>query len=347
MSSSPLVLITGATGHLGFRTLLDLLAAGYRVRAAVRSEAKKQTILSNPVYKALNTPADRLSFVIVPDLTATGAYDDAVKGAGLVVHIASPIPSSASTPASDHKRAFIDPAVRGTVGMLEAAATEPGVRRVVITSSVVAIKPFAQIAAGDGGEATRAEDRIPSPPGPYVNDFEAYSASKVTALNEAERWIADRKPAFDVVFVHPSFIEGRDELATTRAQAGAGTNRYIIMPATGVSNPKPLATALVHNDDVARIHVQALDRKIPAGSYIASYNSQGRTDGVQWEDVNKYVSEYFPDAIKTGILSNSGKQHSVENNLDTSKTESTFGWKFQGLDSMVKSVVGHFVELQA
>jgi nucleoside-diphosphate-sugar epimerase len=347
MSSSPLVLITGATGHLGFRTLLDLLRAGYHVRAAVRSDAKKQTILSNAAYKALNVPADRLSFVVVPDLTATGAYDDAVKGAGLVVHIASPIASGASTPAGDHKKVFIDPAVRGTVGMLEAAAREPGVRRVVVTSSVVAIKSFAVFTGGDAGEVTRAEDRIPFPQGPYASDMEAYSASKTASLNEAERWIAEHTPAFDVVFVHPSFIEGRDELAATPEQAAAGTNKYLILPATGVSNPNPLPSSLVHNDDVARIHVEALDRKIPAGSYIASSNPQGRTDGVKWEDINKYVAEYFPDAIRAGVLSNSGKQHSVENNFDTSKTESTFGWKFQGLDSMVKSVVGHYVELKA
>jgi len=277
----------------------------------------------------------------------TGAYDDAVKGAGLVVHIASPIAEGASTPQSEYKRVFIDPAVRGTLGMLEASAGEPGVRRVVITSSVVAIKPWAEFAGGDGGKVTHAEDRIPFPPGPYSNDLEAYSASKTAALNEAEKWLAEKKPTFDVVFVHPSFIEGRDELAMTREKAAAGTNKFLLLPAMGVSNPNPLPTALVHNEDVARVHVEALDRKIPAGSYIASYNPQGRTDGVEWEDINKYVAEYFSDAIKAGVLSNSGKQHSVKNNLDTSKTESTFGWKFQGLDSMVKSVVGHYLELKA
>jgi nucleoside-diphosphate-sugar epimerase len=348
MSSSPLVLITGATGHLGFRTLIDLLTAGYYVRAAVRSEAKKQVILANPAYKALKLPADRLTFALVPDLTVAGAYDEAIKGTGLVVHIASPIAGSSPMSPSEHKRDLIDPAVRGTLGMLEAASREPGVRRVVITSSVVAIKPFSEFVAGDAGKApTRAEDRIPSPAGPYGSNMEAYSASKAASLNEAEKWLEGTKPAFDVVFVHPSFIEGRDELAATREQAGTGTNRYLLLPATGVSNPTPLATALVHNDDVARIHVQALDEKIPAGSYIASYNPQGRTDGAKWEDINKYVSEYFPDAVKKGVLPNSGKQQSVQNNLDTSKTEATFGWKFQGLDSMVKSVVGHYVELQA
>jgi nucleoside-diphosphate-sugar epimerase len=347
MSSSPLVLITGATGHLGFRTLLDLLRAGYRVRAAVRSEAKAQIILTNPAYLALKSPSDRLTFVVVPDLTATGAYDDAVKGAGLVVHIASPITTPQPTPAEQHRKVYIEPAVQGTVGMLEAAAAEPAVRRVVITSSVVAIKPFANFAGGDGGVVTRAEDRIPFPEGPYGNDMEAYSASKVASLLEAEKWLAANKPAFDVVFVHPSFIEGRDELATTRDQVNSGTNKFIILPAIGVSNPLPLPGCVVHNDDVARVHVEALDRKIPAGSYIASYNPQGRTDGAKWEDINQYVSEYFAEEIKAGLLSNSGKQRSVENNLETAKTESTFGWNFQGLDAMVKSVVGHYVELKA
>ena len=36
MSGEDLVLITGATGHLGFRVLLDALQHGYTIRAAVR-----------------------------------------------------------------------------------------------------------------------------------------------------------------------------------------------------------------------------------------------------------------------------------------------------------------------
>lgn len=89
--SAGLVLITGATGLIGFRTLLDLLQDGYRVRAAVRSGAENQVILNNKALKSLDVPFD-LSFVVVPDIQAKGAYDEAVKDVDYVIHIASPVP---------------------------------------------------------------------------------------------------------------------------------------------------------------------------------------------------------------------------------------------------------------
>ena len=45
--SSDLVLITGVTGHVGFRVLIFALEAGYRVRAAVRNQGKADTILAH------------------------------------------------------------------------------------------------------------------------------------------------------------------------------------------------------------------------------------------------------------------------------------------------------------
>lgn len=88
-----LVLITGATGLIGFRTLLDLLLHGYRVRAVVRSEAKKQIILTNKALKTLDASID-LSFVVVSNIEVEGAYDEAVQDVDYVIHIASPVPNT-------------------------------------------------------------------------------------------------------------------------------------------------------------------------------------------------------------------------------------------------------------
>lgn len=84
------VLITGATGHIGFRTLRYALDNGYTVKAAVRSEQKAETVRSNPALRAYKN-SSQLSFVIVPDLTVEGAYDTAVNGVKYIVHIASPL----------------------------------------------------------------------------------------------------------------------------------------------------------------------------------------------------------------------------------------------------------------
>jgi nucleoside-diphosphate-sugar epimerase len=87
------ILITGATSHVGFRTLLDLLIAGYTPRIAVRSEAKKGAILNNQKFEEALTGDKSYEFIVVPDITTSGAYDEAIKGVDYAIHIASPIES--------------------------------------------------------------------------------------------------------------------------------------------------------------------------------------------------------------------------------------------------------------
>jgi len=345
--SSELVLITGATGHIGFKALLDALSLGYHTRVAVRSESKKQTILTNHAFKALNA-ADRVSFVIVPDLTLPGAYDEAVKDVDYIIHIASPIGTEEEMTHEEQVNYYIKPAVHGTVGILESAAKfGPTVKRVVITSSVVAIKTFLNLIGQEAGPATVAEDRVPNDEGPYMNHFHAYSASKIASLNAAEKWVKENKPAFDLVFIHPAFVEGRDDLALTAKATIAGTNAVILGVANGqVQGPLPGNT--VHNEDVVKMHVEALNiAKIPAGSYIAQWNAEGSTEGTFWEDVTSIIEKNYPEQIKAGLLKPGPKQPSVRSPVDSTKSEKTFGFKFQDLEAQVKSVVGHFVELSA
>jgi len=337
---SSLVLLTGASGHIGFRVLLHLLTKGYKVRIALRSDAKKAVIVSNPKFTALNIPFSHYEFVIVPDLQAPGAYNEAVKDVDYIIHLASPITTGGKLTTEEYHEYFIKPAVHGTLGMLEAAVTAPTVKRVVITSSVVAIIPFQRFAGGNmrDDEVYDAESRI----GPYANEFQAYSASKAAALNESEAWMAKNKPSFDLVNIHPSFVEGRDDLVNTPAAAVAGTNAVILGAVLGTKNPQPTPGVSVHNEDVARLHVEALQSSVPAGSYVA--NSGGMA-GTQWEKTNEIVARLFPEAIEKGIVPNDGHFGSLVNHVDSSKTEKTFGWTLQDFESQVKSVVGHYIEL--
>ena len=345
--TSELVLITGVTGHLGFKTLLDALEAGYHVRAAVRSKSKAEVITSNSTFKAANIPEGQLSFVIVPDLTVPGAYDEAVKDVKYAIHIASPITTGSKLTQAQFKEYFIKPAVQGTIGMLESAAKSPSVHRIVITSSVVAMIPFEKMMSGSDDYTYTAEDRIPFQEGPYSIEFHAYSASKTDALNEAEAWMVKTKPHFDLVHIHPSVIEGRNELVRTKEEAMVGTNGIILRAITGVKAQFPLPGVTVHNDDVARLHVEALlVDKIPAGSYIANSNTPyGTLNGTQWETVNEIVARNFPEAIEEGMFSNDGFQPSIHLKFSNEKTEKTFGWKLQGFEAQVKSVVGMYIDV--
>jgi nucleoside-diphosphate-sugar epimerase len=343
ISSRDLVLVTGATGFIGSHTLLHLLRAGHRVRAAVRSEAKIASVLARPQIQALN-PGSRLEFAIVPDITTLSAYDDAAEGVTHIVHIASPLASGANAvPPSQHEARFITPAVRGTLNMLEAADRAGTVRRVVITSSFVALVPLAELEGSqirDAGRPVTPNDRIPFPAGPYKSEFAAYAASKVAALQHAEEWIAQQRPAFDVVHLHPGFVLGRNDGATTVPQAMKGTNSVVLALLQG-RRFGPFAGATVHVDDVARAHVAALSPRVFGDqSYILS-------GPVRWDDAIGIAKREFRDAFKKRVLIKDGSVGTTELPMDTTLTELTFRFEFAGYEEQVKSIVEQFLELRS
>ncbi|KAF1980729.1 NAD(P)-binding protein [Aulographum hederae CBS 113979] len=336
-----LVLITGATGHVGFKAMLVALEAGYHVRAAVRSQAKADALLNNKTLKALNRSA-QLSFVVVPDLQSDGAYDDAVKDVTYIIHIASPIMNGDTKP-EQYTEFFIKPAVTGTLGMLKSAAKAPSVKRIVVTSSIVAIVPYPP-----GPDVYNAESRTPSVTEGFSDEFAAYCASKAAALNEAESWMEQNNPSFDIIHVHPSFVEGRDDLVTEAPKAISGTNAVVLGAVLGSESDSAVRPGVsVHNDDVARIHVDSLKPEVPGNtSYIAHWNPAGTLEGTKWEQINEIAAELFPEEVKSGKLPNKGGvKQSIPIKLDSSKTEEVFGFVHKGLKEQVKDVVGWYLEL--
>lgn len=129
---APLVLLTGATGLIGFRVLQEVLKGDYRVRITVRSEEKAKTVFSNPVIEKLSL-GGRLTSTIVTDVTAGGAFDSALKDVTYVIHAGSPVP----VPGFDPLDQIWKPTVDGTENLLTAALKFPGIQRIVVTSSIV------------------------------------------------------------------------------------------------------------------------------------------------------------------------------------------------------------------
>ncbi|KAH0031190.1 hypothetical protein KCU78_g2863, partial [Aureobasidium melanogenum] len=132
MVASALILITGVSGSIGFKVLLDALEQGYTVRAAVRSTAQAEFLRIHPKISAL-APGDKLSFVEVPDLSVPGAYDQATKDATYIIHLASPLPSPFLDPQTD----VYEPTVKGNENMLGAALQTPSLKKLVITSKSI------------------------------------------------------------------------------------------------------------------------------------------------------------------------------------------------------------------
>ncbi|RFU78478.1 nadp-binding domain-containing [Trichoderma arundinaceum] len=333
-----LVLLTGATGMIGFRVLTLLLEAGYKVRAAVRNQAGFDRITK---LKPVAPYASQISSIIVPDITTPGAYDEAVKGVEYIVHVASPLASN-TPPGVDFDSYLIQPAIHGTVGILESAVKTTGIKRIVITGSIMSIATPKDLGSG---EYINEESHTPTTHGPFANVLEAYGASKSAAFNKTKEFVAERKPPFDVIHVFPLFVLGRDETVTTAEQIVKGTNNMLMRPLLGEPRAAPIAGAPVHLDDVARLHVLSLDPKVEGNQeFLAGSHSLEPFD---WRDSIEIVKKHFPQAVADGVFKFEAAEKTVtlQSKVDSTKAEKFFGFKAKRFEEMVVSVVSHYLEL--
>jgi nucleoside-diphosphate-sugar epimerase len=303
----------------------------------VRSEAKIDAIRATASIKALETDSN-LKFFIVPDIVKEGAFDQAIKGAEYVIHVASPIPATA--PDTDYDRSLIGPAYRATISMLNSAERAGTVKRVVITSSGVATMTLEDMMSPNDHVYTDA-DRIPFPEGPYPFAFAAYQASKHKAFTGTWEYIAEHKPSFDVILIGPGYVLGANELVTDPAEVVSGSNGVAIAQVLGFKNKIPNPGVAVHLEDVAEIHVLALDPKIPGNQYFLA------TIMVNYPDAIDIVNKRFPKEVASGLLPNNGFQPCGKLLADGSRTEKVFGIKYRSYEEQIVSVTQQYIDLVA
>lgn len=342
--SGELVLITGGTGLIGIKTIHLALKAGYRVRAAVRSQAKATAVLATPTVVALN-PGSKLTFVIVPDILADNAYDEAVKGVKFIIHVASPVIKGENnfTP-EQYETHLIAPAIKGTTSILTAAHKTSGIQRIVITSSEVAIIPWEEFIAKEVDTVFDDKYEIPFPAGPYTHPFEAYAASKVRALVATKEFVSEKKPEWDVINVMPAFVIGDNEMITDPSRISDGTvSAAFAQVLGGDSGWGKVPSTSVHVADIARMHVEALNPKIEGNQSFLGISEGER--GTIWEEAIEIVNRNFPEAVKRGVLKNNGTAETKRTRVDASRTERVFGFKFLSYEEQVKSVTKQYLSL--
>lgn len=337
--NAKLVLVTGATGFIGFRTLVETLKAGYRARAAVRNEGGIKKVKA---AKSIQPYLSQLEFVLVPDIIKEGAYNEAVKDVDYIIHLASPTTNLDETPTEEtYDAVLIQPALQGTMNMLRAAkAYSPTTKRMVITASVVSIVEWPEMYMATGNVFDETS-RTKFVSGPYGNPFAAYGASKVAALNATEEWVATVQPHFDVNHVAPTFTVGHEELATTRAASIAGTNNAAIGHLIGKEGgPTPSISVFV--DDVAKMHVLALDPKVPGGQFFIGVSEGSNT---RWEDSIEIVKKYLPEAVPK-VFPLTGSNPTKRLIFNNEYTKKTLGIEFASYEEQVKSIAQQYVELK-
>ncbi|KXX77811.1 Aldehyde reductase 2 [Madurella mycetomatis] len=124
---SSLILVTGANGLIASHIVDQLLAAGYLVRGTVRSASRCSYLTA--LFNTRHGP-NRFELFEVPDVTAPGAWDVALKGVSGIAHVIGPV---------DFYVQDVDAAVAKElvyqIPFLEAVAREESVKAVAWTSS--------------------------------------------------------------------------------------------------------------------------------------------------------------------------------------------------------------------
>jgi len=232
MGTTPHTLITGATGLVGSAVARKLVAAGFRVRALVRSSSPR-----------VHLNGLDLEFA-VGDIRDPDSVRRAMAGARYVFHVAADYRLWARDP-SEIFAANVD----GTRIVMQ-EAVNAGVERIVYTSSVATLE------LPDNG--TAADESVPLAIGAGIG---AYKRSKIAAERLVETMVAEAK--LPAVIVNPSTPIGPGDVKPTP------TGRIIVETARGrVPGFLDTGLNLVHVDDVAEGHLAALQRGIIGERYI-------------------------------------------------------------------------------
>jgi len=223
------VMITGATGFVGFHTARALLQAGHEVSLLVRSRDKMEQLFGK----------GRVRHFTVGDITDTGQVRKALAGCDAVVHSAAMV----STHAADADAVYRTN-VEGTSNVI-GAALDLGVASIIHVSSVTALY--------DPAAAVLDEH---SPPGTGAT---GYGRSKVAC----ERYVRGLQEAgAPISITYPATVIGPDDPGLTEAHVGLRTYLQQFVPLM------PSGTQYVDVRDIARVHLRLLEQPGASGRYI-------------------------------------------------------------------------------
>ncbi|KAJ7076683.1 D-lactaldehyde dehydrogenase [Mycena belliarum] len=290
-SQSGKVLVSGANGYIAVWVVRTLLEQGYSVRGAVRS-ADKGTHLS----ELFASYGDKFEVVVVPDITKEGAFDEAVKGVDAIEHTASPFHFQADDPAE-----LLEPAIKGTVGILESARKYgTSVKRVVVTSSCAAvlnISPEPQFLSEldwNDQAVKEVEEQ-----GRGASAASKYRASKTLAERAAWDFVKKYKDeiAWDLSVMNPPLVVGPVIHAVTSPDALNTSTRAMYDVFTKPDSASG-GGCWVDVRDLALAHVSALQSELAGGERIII--AAGAFTWQDWLDAAPVSSKYQKGAPGAG-----------------------------------------------
>ncbi|MCJ1439041.1 hypothetical protein MMC27_008431 [Xylographa pallens] len=346
------VFLTGASGFVASQIMAGLVERGYLITASVRTLAKAGQVLAlHPSW------ARQLTFVYVADVAQDGVFDDIFTKAkqpfDYVIHTASPVSFSVT----DFQRDLIDPAVQGTVGILQSAHTHGGPqlkRFVLLGSAVSCLDSFQDISVA--GKPYTEKDWNPVTAAQAIssrNPVLGYNASKKLAEQAAWSLMESQKPVFDLAVICPDIIIGPMLQPISGPKAVNETNSFAVYNfLNGVyTQIEGLTFPFYHFvdvRDVALAHILALTTPAASGQRILLVAGL-----ISPQLVINTIQKHFPQ-LHSRVMEGEPAQILPRGNAptgwDTSLSTEILGgkdWKSIGLEESVVDTVRSLLALEA
>ncbi|KAL4612275.1 hypothetical protein ACB092_08G186600 [Castanea dentata] len=243
-----IVCVTGASGYIASWLVKLLLNRGYTVKASVRdpNDPKKTNHL-----QVLDGAKERLH-LFKANLLEEGSFDSAVEGCDGVFHTASPFYHNVQDPEAE----LLEPAVKGTLNVLNTCAKFPSVKRVVVTSSMAAVSYNKKARTPD----VVVDETWFSDPDVCKEAKQWYMLSKTLA--EENAWKFAKEKGIDIVTINPAMVIGPLLQPTLNTSAAAILNLI-----NGAQTFPNVTFGWVNVKDVANAHIQAYEIPTASGRY--------------------------------------------------------------------------------
>jgi nucleoside-diphosphate-sugar epimerase len=330
------VLVTGGSGFLGGWCIIGLLERGYRVRATVRNPSRERDVHATVESQV---PSPQHLTVHQADLTSDDHWDNVIEGCDYVLHVASPFPAEQPKDPDE----LIVPAREGTVRVL-GKALDHGVKRVVVTSSIAAVR-----LVKDGDKKVLDEEDWTDPD---EEGLTPYVRSKTIAERAAWDLAKERGAEDRLAVVNPGAIIGpvlNDDLSYSIQAIERLLRGMPGMPRLGFS--------FVDVRDVADLEIRAMTSPEAGGQrFIAVTDWRWMSDvGAVLrerlgEGASKVPTRKIPNFVVRGMALFDGGIRSIVGSLGkrtditSEKAQSVLGWSPRPVDDSIAETGESLIE---
>lgn len=276
--ASELVLVTGASGFIASHIVQQLLQAGHRVRGTVRD--LNNDVKVKPLYSLCPDSKHSLELVEA-DLFKPETWKKAVEGCTYVIHVACSVSPDTSCNEDD----LIKQGIEGNLTVLRACQEAKTVKRVVLTSSSIAVTMGSKDIEQTFDENDWLDASQPLP---------GFIKSKI--LSEKAAWdFMDALPKgegrFELAVVNPGLVWGPVICAGSTSISTARSMLEGKMPMPHIQ------LAMVDVRDVAAAHISAMKTPDAAGKrHILC------SESMWFKEVAEIIQEEFkPQGYKVSL----------------------------------------------